>query len=73
MVWKTSGKGGGARGGNIGLLLLMVHLYEKLNRSVLQVSLSLAVLWKHHLGNLYAKEHLVMKGNKLFLSFFPPF
>lgn len=23
------------------------------------------MLWKHHLGNLYATEHLVMKENKL--------
>lgn len=53
---------------NIGLLLLMVLLYEKLNRSVLQVWLSgvpSALLWKHHLGNLYVLEHLVMKKNKL--------
>lgn len=47
----------------------MVLLNEKLNRSVLQVWLSgvpSALLWKHHLSNLYVLEHLVMKENKLF-------
>ncbi len=51
----------------------MVLLYEKLNRSVLQVWLSgvpSALLWKHHLSNLYVLEHLVMKENKLFGGFF---
>lgn len=41
---------------NIGLLSLVDPPYEKFNRSVLVVLISRApqaMLWKHHLGNLY--------------------